>query len=58
MQLPLALWAYKTIPHSMIEESLFRLAYGIKAMILVKIGEPLWRVLNYDHGDNESNIRL
>ncbi|XP_019457605.1 PREDICTED: uncharacterized protein LOC109357992 [Lupinus angustifolius] len=56
-QLHHVLWAYRTTPHSTIGESPFNLTYGAEAMIPVEIGEPTWRILQFNEGDNRSLLR-
>ncbi|XP_019418532.1 PREDICTED: uncharacterized protein LOC109329311 [Lupinus angustifolius] len=56
-QLHHVLWAYRTTPHSTTGESPFNLTYGAEAMIPVEIGEPTWRILQFNEGDNQSLLR-
>ena len=39
-------------------ETLFRLAYGSKAVILAKVGLTSYRVENYDESRNDEAMRL
>ncbi|XP_019455179.1 PREDICTED: uncharacterized protein LOC109356308 [Lupinus angustifolius] len=56
-QLHHVLWAYRTTPHSTTDESPFNLTYGAEAMIPVKIGEPTWRTIQFNEGNNQSLLR-
>ncbi|XP_019414570.1 PREDICTED: uncharacterized protein LOC109326333 [Lupinus angustifolius] len=56
-QLHHVLWAYRTTPHSTTGESPFNLTYGAEAMIPVEIGEPTWRTIQFDEGNNQSLLR-
>ncbi|XP_057760867.1 uncharacterized protein LOC130981283 [Arachis stenosperma] len=51
-ELPQVLWAYRITPQSTTGETLFRLAYGIEAMIPVEINEQIPMVNFYDEVDN------
>ena len=39
-------------------EMLFSMVYGIESVILVKIGLPSFRTLNFDKENNETELRL
>ncbi|XP_019429884.1 PREDICTED: uncharacterized protein LOC109337374 [Lupinus angustifolius] len=56
-QLHHVLWAYRTTPHSTTGESPFNLTYGAEAIISVEIGEPTWRAIQFNEGDNQSLLR-
>ncbi|RDX61679.1 hypothetical protein CR513_60071, partial [Mucuna pruriens] len=56
-KLPQELWSYHTIPHSMTNKTLFRLTFGIKAMIPVEIREPSPRIALFELGRNEEELR-
>ncbi|XP_019442352.1 PREDICTED: uncharacterized protein LOC109347077 [Lupinus angustifolius] len=56
-QLHHVLWAYRTTPHSTTGESPLNLTYGAEAMIPVEIGEPTWRTIQFNEGDNQSLLR-
>ncbi|XP_019433940.1 PREDICTED: uncharacterized protein LOC109340679 [Lupinus angustifolius] len=56
-QLHHVLWAYRTTPHSTTGESPFNLTYSAEAMIPVETGEPTWRILQFNEGDNRSLLR-
>ncbi|XP_019447247.1 PREDICTED: uncharacterized protein LOC109350468 [Lupinus angustifolius] len=56
-QLHHVLWAYRTTPHSTTGESPSNLTYSAEAMIPVEIGEPTWRILQFNEGDNQSLLR-
>lgn len=43
---------YHTTPHSATNESPFFLTFGSEAVIPVKIGEPSWRVENFNEEKN------
>lgn len=40
-----------------IKETSFSLAFGIEAMVLVKVGLPSYRVEHYHAGDNKEMVR-
>lgn len=52
------LWAYQTIPWASIREMPFKLAFGAKAIIPVKIGLPSTRVKFYNEQDNLDLMRI
>ncbi|XP_012858055.1 PREDICTED: uncharacterized protein LOC105977295 [Erythranthe guttata] len=56
-ELPNALWAYRTTPRAATGESPFNLAFGTEAIAPVEIGEPSWRITNYDPTANEEAMR-
>ncbi|XP_012834007.1 PREDICTED: uncharacterized protein LOC105954870 [Erythranthe guttata] len=56
-ELPNALWAYRTTPRAATGESPFNLAFGTEAITPVEIGEPSWRITNYDPAANEEAMR-
>ncbi|XP_019450697.1 PREDICTED: uncharacterized protein LOC109352965 [Lupinus angustifolius] len=56
-QLHHVLWAYRTTPHSMTDESSFNIKYGAWVMIPVEIGEPTWRTIQFNEDDNQSLLR-
>ena len=55
-ELPSVLWAYRTTTRIPTRETLFRLAYGSKAVIPAEVG--LTRVGNHDERKNEEAICL
>ena len=57
-ELPSVLWAYRTIARTPTGETPFRLAYGIKAVILAKVGLTSYRVESYDEDKNKEAICL
>ncbi|XP_012839272.1 PREDICTED: uncharacterized protein LOC105959678 [Erythranthe guttata] len=56
-ELPNALWAYRTTPRAATGESPFNLAFGTEVIAPVEIGEPSWRITNYDPAANEEAMR-
>ena len=57
-KLPSILWAYKTSTRISTGETLFQLAYGNKAVILVEVGLTSDRVENHDESKNNTIMRL
>ncbi|XP_025616902.1 uncharacterized protein [Arachis hypogaea] len=51
-KLPQVLWAYLITPYFITRESLFRLAYGMEAIIHIEIGEESPRVVFHNEGAN------
>lgn len=45
---PTILWSNKTIEKEATEETHFRLAFGVEGVLPVKVGLPIWWILNYD----------
>ncbi|XP_012842091.1 PREDICTED: uncharacterized protein LOC105962340 [Erythranthe guttata] len=56
-ELASALWAYRTTPRAATRESSFNPAFGTEAIAPVEIGEPSWRITNYDPAANEEAMR-
>ena len=52
------LWAYKTIPHSSIGETLFSLTYGTEVIILVELEVPSYQVMNFYELQNEEALKV
>lgn len=48
------LWVYRTTPHILTNKFSFNLAFGIEAMILIKIGLPTIQIERYDESSNSS----
>ncbi|XP_073120143.1 uncharacterized protein [Henckelia pumila] len=46
--IPSVLWAYRTTPHTAMQESPFSLVYGSEAILPVDIGQPSARVMAYE----------
>nr|KYP59095.1 Pol polyprotein [Cajanus cajan] len=55
-QLPKILWAYRCTPKSSMKEAPFRLTFGNNEMILIEIGEPLYRRVYFHEKDNYKKI--
>ncbi|XP_057418257.1 uncharacterized protein LOC130712437 [Lotus japonicus] len=49
-------WAYNTTPQSTTGETLFKLAYGVDAMIPVEIQDMTFRVAAYEENQNRENV--
>ena len=56
--LPIVLWAYRTIARTPTGETPFRLAYGIDAVIPIEVGLTSYWVENYTEDKNEEAMRL
>ncbi|KAK3004952.1 hypothetical protein RJ639_020199 [Escallonia herrerae] len=56
-ELPKALWAYRTTPHSVTGETPFLLCSGIDAQLPVEVGLPTIRVLQFSEAEKEENLR-
>ncbi|KAK2996935.1 hypothetical protein RJ639_026503 [Escallonia herrerae] len=56
-ELPKVLWAYRTTPHSVTEETPFSLCYGTEAMLPVEIGVPTIRALHFSELNNDVGLR-
>ncbi|KAK3043582.1 hypothetical protein RJ639_002161 [Escallonia herrerae] len=56
-ELPTVLWAYRTTPHSVTEETPFLLCYGTEALLPVEIGVPTIRALHFNEVNNEDGLR-
>ncbi|KAK3008615.1 hypothetical protein RJ639_014357 [Escallonia herrerae] len=56
-ELPKVLWAYRTTPHSVTGETPFLLCFGTEALLLVEVGLPTVRVLQFSEAENEENLR-
>nr|KYP47884.1 hypothetical protein KK1_030454 [Cajanus cajan] len=56
--LPEILWAYSCTPQSSTKETHFRLTYGTDAMILVEVGEPSLRRLQFNEETNEEALNV
>ena len=52
------LWAYRTMPHSIIGETPFKRTYGEDAIILVEVGEQNLRLVFFSKASNEENRRV
>ena len=57
-ELPNVLWAYRTTARTLSGETPFRLAYGIEAMILVKIGITFMRREFFQKGSNNDQLKV
>ncbi|XP_075645024.1 uncharacterized protein LOC142616016 [Castanea sativa] len=57
-ELPSVLWAYKTTTRTPTGETLFRLVYGSKLVILAKVGLMSYRFGNHDESKNDEAMRL
>ena len=57
-ELPSILWAYRTTTRTSTGETLFRLAYESKAVILAEVGLTSYRVKNHDERRNDEAMRL
>ena len=57
-ELPHVLWAYRTIPWRLTGETPFSLAYGMEAVIPLKVGLPTIRSKNFDPDLNGEAIAL
>ena len=59
-ELPKVLWAYKTTTRTSTGETLFRLTYGIEAVISVEVGITRVRreVFHEDNNDDQLKINL
>nr|KYP44268.1 Gypsy retrotransposon integrase-like protein 1 [Cajanus cajan] len=55
---PSVLWAYHCTLQTNTQETPYKLTYGSDAMILVEVGEPSHRRLNFDESQNEEQLRL
>ena len=56
--LPSVLWAYHTTSKIPTGEKSYSLVYGTKSIILVEIGMPSFKILNFDKENNEVELRL
>ncbi|KAK3038382.1 hypothetical protein RJ639_030282 [Escallonia herrerae] len=56
-ELPKVLWAYRTTPHSVTEETPFLLCFGTEALLPVEVSLPTVRVLQFSKEGNETNLR-
>ena len=56
--LPIVLWAYRTIARTPTGKTPFRLAYGIDAVIPIEVGLTSYWVENYTEDKNEEAMRL
>lgn len=56
-KLPQVLWSYQTTPRTTTGETPFKLCYGTKAVILVEIGSPSFRMVNFNELTNEEGLR-
>ena len=52
------LWAYHTMPHSLIQETLYRLVYRAYAMISIELFEPSPRIIIMTYESNEVARRV
>ena len=59
-ELPNVLWVYRTIARTLMGETLFRLTYGIEAVIPVEVGVTTTRreVFNEESKDDHLRINL
>ncbi|XP_050248682.1 uncharacterized protein LOC126695931 [Quercus robur] len=57
-ELPNVLRAYKTIARTPTRETPFRLTYGTKAVILVKVGITIMRPEVFHEGSNDGHLRV
>ena len=57
-ELPSVLWAYRTTARTPMGETPFRLAYGSKAIIPVKVRLTSYRVDNHDEMRNDKAMHL
>ena len=57
-EFPSILWAYRTTARTTTGETPFRLIYGSKAVIPVRVGLISYRVDNHDERKNDEAIRL
>ena len=57
-ELPNVLWAYRTTARTPIGETLFRLTYGMKAVILVEVGVTSVRRGTFNLRCNDDELRL
>ena len=57
-KLPSVLWVYRTMVRMPTGETLFRLAYGSKAVILTEVGLTSYKVGNHDESKNDETMRL
>ena len=57
-KLPSVLWVYRTTARTPIEETPFRLTYGVDAVILAEVGLTSYWVENYTEDKNEEAMRL
>ena len=52
------LWAYRTTTRTLTGETLFRLAYGSKVVILAEVRLTSYRVENHDENRNDEAMHL
>ena len=57
-EFPSILWAYRTTARTATGETPFRLIYGSKAVISVRVGLTSYRVDNHDERKNDEAMRL
>ena len=56
--LPSILWAYHITSRIPTSEMSYSMVYGTKLVILVEIGMPSFKILNFDKKNNETEVRL
>ncbi|XP_074374662.1 uncharacterized protein LOC141715076 [Apium graveolens] len=56
-ELPKVLWSYRTTSRTGTGETPFKLAHGIEARLLVEIGSPSHRVVNFDEVSNIEGLK-
>ncbi|GFZ15780.1 hypothetical protein Acr_25g0001890 [Actinidia rufa] len=57
-ELPSILWAYHTMSRIPMGKTLYSMVFGTEVVILVEIGIPSFKILNFDKGNNETELRL
>jgi hypothetical protein len=56
--LPEVMWSYRTTISSATSETPYSLAFGVKAVILVEIGSPSFRIQHYNPRFNSTGLKL
>ena len=57
-ELPIVLWAYRTMARTPTRETPFRLTYGIEAVIPVKVGVANIRQETFQKENNDDQLRV
>ena len=57
-ELPLVLWAYRTMKRTATCETPFSLTYGVEAVIPVEIGAPSFQTETFDEDRNNEALRM